>query len=193
MAFTVNANRPVRAFRQGIIQDIESFNIPDRNRCDAATVGALEHKRFFQCILVALVDRQELPLILKRFSISSNFEIRNQAGHGFAADDGIHEKLLLGTINVLEAVCLCACAPPSSSLDWHSVIVIPPKMVLRASLPAATDGSLPACHPVRCLFQGSGPDRTSAALSLRPPASPFGRAFIVKVIANDNEYSSERE
>jgi hypothetical protein len=28
-------------------------------------------------------------------------------------------------------------------------------------------------QPVRCLFQGSGPDRTSTALGLRPPGLPF--------------------
>jgi hypothetical protein len=35
-------------------------------------------------------------------------------------------------------------------------------------------------NPVRCLFQGPGPDRTSTILRLRPPASPFGPAYIVK-------------
>src|SRR5919106_1575825 len=44
-------------------------------------------------------------------------------------------------------------------------------------------------NPVRCLFQGSGPDRTSTVLRLRPAASPFGPAFIVTVSLNDNEYS----
>src|SRR5918996_3997452 len=44
-------------------------------------------------------------------------------------------------------------------------------------------------NPVHCLFQGSGPDRTSTALRLRPPASPFAPAFTVKDGTTDDEYS----
>jgi hypothetical protein len=58
---------------------------------------------------------------------------------------------------------------------------IPPKVNLGARLPAAMSLRLngyPA-NPLRCLFQGSGPDRTSPGLRLRPPASPFGPAFSV--------------
>src|SRR5919108_6080803 len=97
MAFAIDANRPVRAFRQRIVQDIERFDIADRNGGHAAAVSALEHEGFLQGVLITFVDRQELSLILERFSIGANLEIGNQAGHGFAADHYIHETLYSNT------------------------------------------------------------------------------------------------
>src|SRR5918996_3923829 len=56
---------------------------------------------------------------------------------------------------------------------------------------AAADGPqwLASPTPFTAYSNGPGPDRTSTVLRLRPPASPFGRVFIVKMSLNDNEYS----
>ena len=47
--------------------------------------GLFEHQRFFKGVFIAFVDGQQLALVLERFSIRSDFEVRHQSRHGFAA------------------------------------------------------------------------------------------------------------